>query len=370
MWPTRSLIRVVMLPATLAACGGDRATAPDDAIPFDGTRARADARAVTAALRAPALESFAVLGAQFGLGQSGAGMVAASGPLLSAGQDVTPASARDAANAAAGRLLAAMGPDATPAGAVLRADVLGMVFVYDPVSRRYVPAPAREGAPANGVRFILYALNPVTREPLPDVEVGHADLLDLGAAHPAVISLRLLVVSGGVTYLDYRVTLAGTEQMGALSAAGAVTDGTTRLDFRIEARGSTGAGGRVAEVAFEFHAPSRDFAVAGNVSNDSDPGGDSHRVALVIHSGGTTIRYALTANRDAVDATVFVNGRVFATITGDPRRPEVRAAGGRPLTAEEVEALKQLLGLADGAFALFADLLRPVGAIVELTRVP
>ena len=83
----------------------------------------------------------------------------------------------------------------------------GVTFVYDVETDGYVGSELT-GAPANGVRFILYAVNPVTGTPVePLVEVGYADFTVTETASSGTV--HVIVVSGGVTYRDYAVTAAG-----------------------------------------------------------------------------------------------------------------------------------------------------------------
>ncbi len=60
----------------------------------------------------------------------------------------------------------------------------------------------RTGAPANGVRFLIYAVNPITFVPVePLQEVGYVQLTDLSGS--STQAARVIVVSGETTYLDY-----------------------------------------------------------------------------------------------------------------------------------------------------------------------
>jgi hypothetical protein len=232
-----------------------------------------------------------------------------------------------------------------------------------------VVAPERTGAPENGVRFVLYAVNPVTHEPIVATEIGHADLIDDGASRPTGLGLRLIVVSEGKTYLDYRVAIDGSANTGRLAVTGFLTDGTTRLDFNIEASGTVGPAGATMNVAFEFAVPAREFSVVGTVEGTHSSGGDLGRVNLTVRSGLTSIDFAVTGDEHTVNATILVNDRIFATVTGSPHDPVIRGAGGRELTAEEVEALQGILRLVGGVFELFGNLLKPVGAILALSTI-
>src|SRR5690606_23880081 len=95
--------------------------------------------------------------------------------------------------------------NAIPAGA------LGKTFTYDPESQQYTPS-AITGAPANGVRFQLYAVDPTDGMPVePLVEVGHVDLTRSANANEA--NARVEVFQGTSTptkVLDYSATVGGS----------------------------------------------------------------------------------------------------------------------------------------------------------------
>src|SRR5262245_24397512 len=81
--------------------------------------------------------------------------------------------------------------------------VLGDTYEWDTTSDVYV-ATARTGGPANGVRFILYAINPITQTPVePLVEVGLVDLMDESTTGTLRLHIRVQGVGGTPTYLDY-----------------------------------------------------------------------------------------------------------------------------------------------------------------------
>ncbi len=267
----------------------------------------------------------------------------------------------------AGRSGAWVGSVASPR---LPQSALGKTYVFDVNLHRYVPAADRIGAPANGVRFILYAVNPITHEPIIDVEVGHADLLDIGAARPSGIGLRLLVVSQGQTFLDYTVFLDGSETAGSLSAAGFLTDGATRLEFQIMARGRNVGSTAMMDIDFHFEIPDRGFSATGKLEGTHSLTGETQRVNLAVRTGQTTIGYSVSGNSQVVDATILVDGQVFATVRGDHRNPVILGAGGRQLTAEEVKALGRLVQLAGEVFEIFGHLLRPVEMILLLSTIP
>ena len=366
----RHTVRATLaLCAFAAGCGTDDATSPQTDMRFDAQRLTADVAATERAMRPPIWTSFAALGERFDLGVTATAVVAGSRELLYAPGELTPPRSKQVAIVTAERLMSAAVTDVTPASAVIRPEALGRTYIYNAALRRYVVAPERTGAPAGGVRFILYAVNPVTQEPIVATEVGHADLIDEGRVRPTGVGLRLIVVSEGTTYLDYRVGIDGSATSGTLAVTGCLTDGTTRLNFDIDVSGTAGPDGATMNVAFEFGVPARSFSVVGSVDGVPSSTSELGRVHLVVRSGATKIEIAVTGDEYTVNATVLVNEGMFATITGDHHNPVVRGAGGRELTQEEVQALHGILGLVGSVFELFGNLLKPVAAILALSSV-
>jgi len=371
MFRQRACSRVVLALCAVAAaaCSSDQTTGPDgDAL--DAPRLKADVAATEQAMNPDVLASFAALSARFDLGVAATAAVTASREVVDTRGDVDLLRSKQLPVAIAERLLTASKSDVQLSSPVLRPGSLGTTYVYDPALRRYVAAPGRTGAPANGVRFILYAVNPITHEPVASVEVGYADLIDEGIARPSGIGLRLIVVSESTTYLDYRVDLEGTDNAGRLAVSGFLTDGATRLQFNIEARAVSVPAGSAMNVAFEIAVPSRAFHVTGTVEGVQSSSGGLGRINLVARSGETKIAFSMTGDDHTVNATILVNDRVFATITGDHHSPIIRGAGGRELTPDEREALQGIMRLVGGVLELFGNLLKPVEAILALSSIP
>ena len=355
----------LMLALAVAACGetGKLGTEPGD-VSFDAARVQADAQAMENALEAPVMRSFAVMAGHLSVGPSARAAVQGSVDMLTAGPALADADAKKVARALAGRVMSGVSVS-TNDQRVIPPEVLGITLIYDPVRREYVPAPDRGGAPTNAVRFILYAVNPVTHQPIVDTEVGYADLIDKGDTRPSNLALQLIVVSDGVTYLDYSVTAAGSEETGSLAVNGFLTDGETRLEFDINANGSVTESGRALNVEFDFAVPARDFRVRADVAAEHSVLGASHEIELVIHSGTTTLRFDVEEDERTVNATVRVNNQIFATISGERHHPDVRGVGGRVLTLEEAHALRRMLGFVEEVFQLFGELLEPVTGMLE-----
>ena len=252
----------------------------------------------------------------------------------------------------------------SPAGTVIPPEVRGTTYVFDVELHRYVPDPSRTGAPENGVRYVLYAVNPLSGEPVVSEEIGYADLTDEGDEAPNTAALRLKAVSGGVTFVNYRVALAVESGAGTLAVDGTFFDGHKHLTFDIQVHGEEEAG--IGELTVRFHlaVPEDDFALA----NETQAVAKDDLVTLdqVIVIGDWAFAIDSVHRPDRVEATVAVNGVPFARIAGDASTLTVLGADGKPLSAEHRVALGQIFGLYDCVWALLAHLLAPVGGLFAL----
>src|SRR5690606_6305582 len=90
---------------------------------------------------------------------------------------------------------------------------LGKTFTWDVDTDTYeLSDPPREGAPGNGVRFVLYQLDEGTGMPVePLAEVGYVQLTQTGTAQTSSATVQV-VTSGGTTVMQYTATVGGTEQ--------------------------------------------------------------------------------------------------------------------------------------------------------------
>src|SRR3989449_206645 len=174
-------------------------------------------------------------------GPTAASPMAALRPLLRAAQPtlvtrraLSLAESRLAATALRAALVPSSG--AIAASIFPPAVVLGTTYTWNATTFQYEandPAVV-PGAPSNGVRFILYALD-LGGQPIATQPIGYADLMDESSGNAQ--TLHILVVGTttdpAVTYLDYTVSAI----VGATSASGAVvgfiSDGTQRLDFNV-----------------------------------------------------------------------------------------------------------------------------------------
>ncbi|HEY6156343.1 MAG TPA: hypothetical protein VIV88_02770 [Gemmatimonadales bacterium] len=234
--PGRPRWGLALVAALAAACSNSTGPQAHLANP---QQLSSDLQAVSGVLQSSVLASFGVVGSAAG---SPATVATPAGALLQAAPITTPQTAGQAYLAAPRRLqafrLAAGTLGSGISASVIPPQFLGQTFVWDDATHQYVVGA--DAGPTNGVRIILYALDPLTGTVAePANAVGFVDLLDESTTSPAVNKLHVIVQGGtpaspGVTYADYTVSGSVTGNPATAfnaSAIGFVSDGTHSLAF-------------------------------------------------------------------------------------------------------------------------------------------
>ena len=199
-------------------------------------------------------------------------------------------------------------------GQGVRTQALGTTFVWDPNTNSYV-ASSDSGAPANGERFILYALSQRTGLPsVPLTAIGYVDLTHASAGATGVRLVGTPADRTAATCANYSVAAD------AASLAGFVTDGTTRLDITVRADSTTSPDTLREQTAIAV--TGQDLRVDESVTV-SGAGGDTVRMTtdLRLAHRGEAVRAAGDVTLDTATHTgsgqmaVSVNDSAFATIT-------------------------------------------------------
>lgn len=195
---TRRTFRYLPLALGLLAAACDSSTAPDLGATFDDEGAPSAYQEMDSILATEALAGFEALAGRTPFGAATAPIAAVRG--------LASASRTGDGRAYALSLARALQESATgPALAPIISDLRrGTTFVYDPETDRYVADPEREGAPATGVRFVLYDVD-LLGQPIVDQEIGWADLVDEGDASAEDVAISLEVVVRDTTVLEYRI---------------------------------------------------------------------------------------------------------------------------------------------------------------------
>jgi hypothetical protein len=230
--------------------------------------------------------------------------------------------------------------------------------------------PERVGAPANGVRFVIYEVD-LLGTPIDTDEIGHADLIDEGDESAEDVALRLVVVAHEQTVLDYRTTVDLTLTSGAITVAGFLQgengpDSGHRLDFDIEAVGTRFFDHSTLEVQFDLSVDARDFSIVGTVSGVEDGPEGEGDVDLVVQHGDRSIHADVSGSEGEIDGSIFLDGHLFATVSGDADNPTILSATGEALTPGETFVLLRVMDVLEDVFDFLEDLVDPVDEIVFL----
>jgi hypothetical protein len=350
---------VTLLAAVCVALSGCGDSGPE--APFNPTGTSEDIQALNATFDSPTFTSFTTLSPLFDATLGGAPLVSTSASAFNLRRNTSSGELRAAAERTARRVAARASP-ATSEGALgvtsaaIPAEFAGKTFEYNGGS--YVVTD-RTGAPSNGVRFLLYAINPVTFQPVqPLQEVGYVELTDLSGSSSQ--GARVVVVSEGTTYLDYTVTVTATTTSGRITVAGFVSNGAIRANINLRTTVTSAAG---LTLVYAVSVPERDVAISLTLTAsglDQETATIDLSLTMSGPNGGITMVGQFTQTGGTL--TVSVNGETFATITSTGGgAPVITGSGGEPLTDEDIAALQGIFELTNQAFISFEIMLLPVG---------
>jgi hypothetical protein len=347
-------LAVVALIGLMTGCGGNDSTAPD--APFDPAGTSSDIDAIEASYESDAMYGFqsAMPAISATLGQSAAAVA------LRAAPSKIMATGKSGARVYAGtiaRLYTAPTSGMRPVGsrAAILEEHLGKTFVRDAETLEY-EVSERTGAPSNGVRFIVYTVNPISGQPVtPLQEVGYADVEVTQSANAA--SIRIELVSGGVTYLDYTVGATASQTAATINVSGFVSNGEDRVNFDLDVHVNSE---NIITFDYTLSVPTR-----GNFRMDLEEelNLSTNTVASSLELRGPHGTVTIVGNwaDNAGTYNVEVNGDPFATITvTSGAEAVITGADGEPLTAEELQALQDIYLVFLGGFDFFEDLLDPI----------
>lgn len=227
--------------------------------------------------------------------------------------------------------------------ALFPADVLGKTLVWDVNTDQYVVSNL-SGAPANGIRILIYTIDPVSGQPFePLQQLGHVDLTDESTAQADRLGVELKL--GTTTIADYTVSATVTTTSIQLAAVGFVrsADGTRQVNFNL----TTTVSANGVNVNYQVTGNNGvSVSVTGNLTQTSS------QVTFTVSRGGASIELAVNVGT-TITGTVKFNGVTVATLSGDPDNPTLTGAGGRTLTQEEVQSL---LAIFEAAGSFLEDL--------------
>ena len=335
-------------------------------VPFDAGASAADLQAVQGAFAATAFESFAVSSQDFIL-------VADTTPLPVAllHASVAAATAGTRWEAAAAAEAFAAGPAAS--GPLLPDEFRGRTYVRVDGVAGYQWDSARTDAPATGVRFVLYEVDPVTGTP-GTTEIGYVDLIDETTPNVAHVA-RVVVVTSGVVRIDYTVSAVVGTQSATLTVSGFIGDGTNQVDVDLSVTFAENPPVFSATVDHVISVPSRDFEVDATVvfefneetlQGSLDVDASFMQGAYTVTVAGVVTFSEGTVPTESGTFEIHVDGLLFAVVTVNNDTVTVQNGSGGELTAAEVDAVKRIFdGLEDLFDERFEDFVRPVAWMFE-----
>ncbi len=342
------------LTVLMAGCGGD-STAPD--APFDPAGTSSDIGGMQASFESPAMSGYVAASEAIGaaLGDSPAALAVRAVPTKALIAGGKPAAGHYAAKLAKTYVKPAGGIRPSLSTAAIPTEYLGVTFTYNAETDEY-EASDLTGAPENGVRFMVYAVNPISGAPIePLVEVGYADVVTTETA--SAVTVRIELVSAGVTYLDYLVGATGSAGAVTLTVSGFVSNGDDRVNFDLDTHLSSTTVG----VDYNLTVPTR-----GGFRIDFEGEGTEDNVTSTVEARGPHGTVTVTGNHSGTSGTfeVEVNGELFATITTSGSEPPViTGADGESLSEAEMEALQAVYAVFLEGFDFFEDLIDPIDPI-------
>lgn len=340
------MIAAIAMGTVLGGCSDS--TAPED---FSPTDTRTMASNVLSVLDGnTALASLGVLAPYMSLG-------AAQIALATVPFDPTDAPSLTATERLQAMADAGLSFGSTAPLALFPADLLGKTFAFNPDSGRYVLDAAAQGAPAAGIRLLLYAVDPVLRQILvPLNQVGHLDLIDVST--PAADAVRILAVIGTTPYLDYTASVSVATTSATIAAEGFVSNGSQQVDFDLSLSATQ------TNIGLDYLLSSG----ANSVQLVATLGGeDDLNATLTVRGGGDTVVMAVTVTPSTLSGQITYNGGVAITISGTPDSPMFARPDGTPLTEAEIGALVALAEIIEELFDAFDNLLAPAFVVFAIT---
>ncbi|HEX4602157.1 MAG TPA: hypothetical protein VH116_12240 [Gemmatimonadales bacterium] len=363
-----------------AACHSTTAPQPQLSNP---QQLSSDLQTVAGVFTSPTFQSFSALRNAAG---SPVGPAAPAGALLGAAPIVAPRTSTQPYAGAMARLqalrLAASTLNPSISASVIPPSILGETFEWSTTTHQYAANPsASPAAPANGIRLILYATDPITGAIVesPLTPVGYLDLLDLSTTNTNTV--RVILAGGtpaspGTTYVDY--TISGTVTRNSsnvatafnASAVGYVSDGAGghRLDFNASFAAThldTTPSAQI-DVTWNLNTPAVSLALHETVAA-VDANDATITIDFSITHGTETVRAAgtitLASGTITADVTIYLNGEAYAHITGSANATtnsiQIRHEDGTQLSTSELQAVSQLFSAPDQIAAAIDDLFHP-----------
>jgi hypothetical protein len=265
-------------------------------------------------------------------------------------------------------------PLPTPAaGASLIPDsLLGKTFTWSCASQTYAVSGAT-GAPATGVRFVLYQLAPAGSIACPATTIGQLDLFDASTAGTRAMHAIATSV-GGVPLVDYTLSQIISDPSRASRATGSVGDGQHRLSFQQTTSLGSGPYNVIATVQLDdstadVHEVLHDTEERGVDTYSDDLDLTVRRGSLAVQLTGST---AWANTFVSWNEILAVNAIPFAKVTGSVvpqgNQPTITPLAGMPFFMSEQRQL--VLDVVATPDTISRSLYRVLSASARLVSTP
>lgn len=223
-------------------------------------------------------------------------------------------------------------------------DLLGKTFVYDPATATYVVDPAGSpGAPAAGVRFVLYAWDgPLGRPAMPLERVGHLDIVAAGGGTTSESVAHLLVVREGpeTVIADFVRSHGSIADGTSFLLQGWALGGTTKVNVAVDGTYTGAPGQRHLVYESTLSAVTLGVHAFEQLVYDQQTASETGRSELRYDGHILTDESVATGSEVKFDGALYARV-LFAGSSGEETR--FLKPDGSPLPSSEVHALEDLL---------------------------
>lgn len=221
----------------------------------------------------------------------------------------------------------------------------GKTFVFDPNSRTYVVDATATGAPANGVRFVLYTWDEGNGPSLPLARIGFVDIFPAEGAAGAAELTELVIIRDAprLVVADIVVMHRTDGGVNTFGVEGSATDGITEDLITLDGSESGGPGQQ--HLVYNSTFSSSPPAVSATEQLVYDQGTATQSGSALLAYEGHTL--SLKSGQGAVlTAEVSYDGNLYARIVA-PATPEDQTRflkpDGTPLAPQDAGDLNNLL---------------------------
>jgi len=324
---------------------------------FDPTASAADLIEVAGILDSPVLASLAISSMHF---NSIPGAPSVSTDFVDAGWDLAFSDGAWDVDAAGTQLSNAMVADVT-ALILIPPEFRGRTYVYNPSTGQYYHDPDRGGAPANGVRFILYDVHTDTQD-IGATEIGYVDLMDESTEISRIV--RLVAVSADTEHVNYTVSqtiLTGSVRFDILGFYG--NPEVDRFGFDLSLLCELEETSSTVTLDYHFDVPGQNFVMDATVvlMHDALTQTSSSTLDIRFQQATRTLRMVGGCEGDLGSIEVYVDHQPFAYIAVTPDSITVTGADGQDLTEQYAAAVQAMFDTLEEIFVgRWSDFIQPV----------